>query len=106
MLYSIFIIMLVCGSCIFCLSLVLMFALHILDVMDELSGRKAKRQIKHLKELNLGTGSLEGISSGLATGDIYQAFSSGSLLSEEISLAEKMPIGKSKQEDKIGRAHV
>ena len=52
------------------------------SLLDELSGRKAKRQIKRLKEANIGTGALE----GMGTEDVYMAASSGSLLSEEIAM--------------------
>lgn len=80
MLRDIGIIMLCSGVVLLTIALVLIFVLRIPDLLDELSGRKAKRQIKRLKELNVGTGSLE----GMATDDVYMAISSGSLLSEEI----------------------
>jgi len=82
MLWSIWVIMLSLGCLFLVLSLILIFALKIPDSLDELSGRKAKRQIKRLKELNVGTGSL----SGMATEDIYSTISSGSLLSEELKV--------------------
>ena len=85
MLYTVWIIMLVTGTLLLFLSIILMFTFRVPDLLDELSGRKAKRQIKRLKELNGGTGALENISSGFNTDDIYSAISSGSLISKEIS---------------------
>lgn len=82
MLRDIGIVMLCVGVVLLAISLILIFALKIPDLLDELSGRKAKRQIKRLKELNMGTGSLD----GMATDDVYLALSSGSLVSEEIKM--------------------
>lgn len=79
MLWDIGLAMLIVGILLLVVSLILVFALKIPDLLDELSGRKAKRQIKRLKELNIGTGSLEGI----ATDDFYSSLSSGNLLFEE-----------------------
>lgn len=48
------------------ISIVLIFVLNVPAMLDELSGRKAKRQIKRLRELNVGTGSFDTMStSGL-----------------------------------------
>lgn len=80
--------MMIVGFVLLVLSIVLMFVFHIPDLLDELSGRKAKRQIKKLKEINGSTGALENISGNLNTDDIYSAISSGSLISEEISQVE------------------
>lgn len=90
MLYTIWVVMLVTGILLLTLSIILMFLFRIPDLLDELSGRKAKRQIKRLKELNGGTGALENISSGFHTDDIYSAISSGSLISKEISEIDKV----------------
>lgn len=80
MLRNIGITMIILGIILLVVSLILVFALKIPDLLDELSGKKAKRQIKRLKELNIGTGSLEGV----ATDEFYRSLStSGSLLSEE-----------------------
>lgn len=54
------------GVLLIVISIVLIFVLNVPAMLDELSGRKAKRQIKRLKELNVGTGSFDTIStSGL-----------------------------------------
>lgn len=54
------------GVLLIIVSIVLIFVLNVPAILDELSGRKAKRQIKRLKELNVGTGSFDTIStSGL-----------------------------------------
>ena len=54
------------GVLLIVISIVLIFVLNVPAMLDELSGRKAKRQIKRLKELNVGTGSFDTMStSGL-----------------------------------------
>ena len=78
MLYNIFLIMLCFGVVLFISSIILVFALHILDLVDELSGRKAKRQVKRLRELNAGSGVLDGAN----TTDVYKTVSSGQLFPE------------------------
>lgn len=85
MLWDIGLIMVIVGLILLVISLILVFALKIPDLLDELSGRKAKRQIKRLKELNIGTGSLEGI----ATDDFYSSLSSGNLITEEYKAVSK-----------------
>lgn len=79
--WNLFLIMLSLGILLFALSITLIFALKIPDLMDELSGRKAKRQIKRLKELNIGTGAIE----EMGTEDVYMTVSSGNLLGEDVA---------------------
>lgn len=79
--WNLFLIMLSMGILLFALSITLIFALKIPDLMDELSGRKAKRQIKRLKELNIGTGAIE----EMGTEDVYMTVSSGNLLGEDVA---------------------
>lgn len=86
MLRDIGVIMLCVGVVLLAISLILIFVLKIPDLLDELSGRKAKRQIERLKKLNVGTGSLE----GMDTDDVYLALSSGSLVSEDIEVQTKI----------------
>ena len=81
MLWYVWLIMLITGSVEFFISIILLFVFHVPDLLDELSGRKARRQIKRLRELNLGTGALEGI----ATEDVYSSLPTGSMFSESIS---------------------
>ena len=58
-------------------SILLTFFWKIPDLLDELSGKKAKRQIKRLRELNIGTGGFEGIS----TNELYEMINnSGNLV--------------------------
>lgn len=58
-------------------SILLTFLWKIPDLLDELSGKKAKRQIKRLRELNIGTGGIEGIS----TNELYEMINnSGNLV--------------------------
>lgn len=73
--------MLITGFALLLLSVLLIFIWRIPELVDELSGRKAKRQIKRLKELNIGTGSLDNMS----TNDIYSVISDGNLVADEIS---------------------
>ena len=79
--WNLFLIMLSLGILLFALSITLIFALKIPDLMDELSGRKAKRQIKRLKELNISTGAIE----EMGTEDVYMTVSSGNLLGEDVA---------------------
>ena len=65
-------IMLGVGVLLFVVSLVLMVVFKVPELIDELSGRKAKRQIKRLKELNEGTGVIE----GMETEDFYMSVGS------------------------------
>lgn len=80
--WNLFLVMLSVGVFLFALSIILIFAFKIPDLLDELSGRKAKRQIKRLKELNIGTGAIE----EMGTEDVYMSVSSGNLLGEEIKV--------------------
>lgn len=62
-------------------SILLTFLWKIPDLLDELSGKKAKRQIKRLRELNIGTGGVEGIS----TNELYEMINnSGNLVWKNI----------------------
>lgn len=62
-------------------SILLTFLWKIPDLLDELSGKKAKRQIKRLRELNIGTGGIEGIS----TNELYEMINnSGNLVWKNI----------------------
>lgn len=89
MLWYVWLVMFISGLLLLLVSIILMFVFKVPDLLDELSGRKAKRQIKHLKELNLATGTLDSVS----TKDVYEALSTGNLYSEkedvDISLLNK-----------------
>lgn len=62
-------------------SILLTFLWKIPDLLDELSGKKAKRQIKRLRELNIGTGGIEGIT----TNELYEMINnSGNLVWKNI----------------------
>ncbi len=86
MLFSIFVVMMSVGVLLFILSLVLIFVLRIPELIDELSGNKAKRQIKRLKELNSATSSLD----SMATKDIYGSVASGALSLGEMAIEESV----------------
>lgn len=81
-LWNLWLIMVIVGVFLLVLAIILTLVFNVPSLLDELSGRKAKRQIKRLKEANIGTGALE----GMGTEDVYMAASSGSLLSEEIAM--------------------
>jgi carbamoylphosphate synthase small subunit len=49
-------------------SILLAFLWKVPDLLDDLSGRKAKRQIKRLRDINVGTGGIDGID----TKDLYE----------------------------------
>lgn len=69
--------MLIVGAVGIFISLLLAFLWKIPDLLDELSGRKAKRQITRMKELNIGTGGIEGIT----TNELYEMINaSGNLI--------------------------
>lgn len=77
MLKTIWLGMLIAGLVLIMLSLVLMLVFNVPDLIDELSGRKAKRQAKRLRELNAGT-------TGLDVQDAFSSMPSGSLIQDEI----------------------
>lgn len=94
MLWNIGMVMLILGVILLVVSLILVFTLKIPDLLDELSGKKAKRQIKRLKELNIGTGSLEGVT----TDEFYMSLSSsGHLLSEDYLFDNKFKNNKQEE---------
>ena len=69
--------MLIAGAIGVFVSILLAFLWKVPDLLDELSGRKAKRQITRMKELNIGTGGIEGIS----TNELYEMINaSGNLV--------------------------
>ena len=80
MLYNIFLTMLAVGVILFITSFVLLFVFHVPDLIDELSGNRAKRQIKRLRELNSGSNVLESV----ATNEVYKSLSTGALSVEDI----------------------
>lgn len=80
MLRDIWIIMLVLAFLCFLLGLLLSFIWKVPNLMDELSGRKAKRQIKILQDLNTNTETFD----RLTTTEIYSSIPSGTLLNEEL----------------------
>lgn len=66
-------------------SILLVFLWDVPSLIDELSGRKAKRQIKMLHELNSSTSTFD----RLSTNEIYSSISSGTLLNEELHNIDK-----------------
>lgn len=91
--------MLLLSFIMFVISIVLVFVWNIPGIIDELSGRKAKRQIKLLHELNSSTSTFD----KLSTNEIYVGISSGTLLNEELSnidsVEEVRTLGVSSDED-------
>lgn len=84
---TIWFIMLGSGGTLFTLSIILFFVFNVPELLDELSGRKAKRQIKRLKKLSQSADI-----SDMSTEDIYSSVTSGSLLSRELKLLENKDI--------------
>lgn len=74
------------GVLLFVTSLVLMVVFKVPELIDELSGRKAKRQIKRLKELNKGTGAVE----GMATEDFYMSAGGYSITSDMADINDSL----------------
>lgn len=79
-------IMLGVGVLLFVTSLVLMVVFKVPELIDELSGRKAKRQIKRLKELNEGTGAI----GGMATEDFYMSAGGYSITSDIADISDSI----------------
>lgn len=78
---EIWIIMIVVGSLLFTVGVILMYIWDIPSLVDELSGKKAKRQIKMLHDMNSSTGTFD----KLSTNEIYSTIPSGSLISGELA---------------------
>ena len=74
---EIWVLMLSVGILMLIASLILFFIWGISDLIDELTGRKARRQIKVMHDMNQNSGNPEGYFSS----DIYGGIPSGSLLS-------------------------
>jgi len=99
MYYNLWVASLIIGFLLLTISISLALIFKVPDLIDELSGRKAKRQIKRLRELNNGTGSLEG--DEFSTTDFYRSISSGFLFAEEMEQVSVKPVNlelDSKQE--------
>lgn len=66
--------MLLSGILLFLLTMTLFVVWKVPNLIDELSGRKARRQINRMKQLNISTDSL----SRMSTGDFYRLSGGGS----------------------------
>lgn len=77
---EVWLIMLVVSFILLVVAILLTFLWDIINVIDELSGRKAKRQIKMLHELNSSTSNFD----RLSTNDIYSGMSSGTFVSSGV----------------------
>lgn len=82
---GIWIAMLVFASVCLLTAIVLIIIWNIPNLLDELSGRKAKRYIKNLHELNSTTRTFDKMS----TNDIYMGISSDLLLSEDFNTSDR-----------------
>lgn len=82
---GIWIAMLVFASICLIAAIVLIIIWNIPNLLDELSGRKAKRYIKNLHELNSTTRTFDKMS----TNDIYMGISSDLLLSEDFNTSDR-----------------
>lgn len=74
------IVMLTLGVLLLFISMLLFFIWGIPDLVDEISGRKAKRQIKLMRDINSTTSNI----SKFSTDEIYHGIPSGNFLHEEI----------------------
>lgn len=79
MLYEVWVIMLAMGIVLLLVTITLVFTLHIPELVDELSGKKAKRQIKRLKEMNAKSGALDGAN----TKDVYSVINTNCINTSE-----------------------
>lgn len=91
--------MLIVGAVGVFISLLLAFLWKIPDLLDELSGRKAKRQITRMKELNIGTGGIEGIT----TNELYEMINaSGNLVWGSLGTrSQNLEEDDGKKEDRV-----
>lgn len=90
--------MLIVGAVGVFISLLLAFLWKIPDLLDELSGRKAKRQITRMKELNIGTGGIEGIT----TNELYEMINaSGNLVWGSLGTRSQNLEDDGKKEDRV-----
>lgn len=95
MLETVWLSMLSAGIVLFIVSLFLMLYWRVFGLIDELSGRKAKRHIKKLREISNSSVDMSAIS----TGELGLAVSNGdSLLSETVV---KVPSGEKSLKDMI-----
>lgn len=77
---DIWLIMLLVGTLLLIITVVLFFAWGIPSLLDEVSGRKAKKQVKLLHDMNISSGTID----MLSTDDIYASVSSGILPSDKV----------------------
>lgn len=61
--------LIIIGGLFILIAIILGKAFNIPDILDDITGRKAKRQLKQLKKMNSSTGLLQSMS----TGDVYRA---------------------------------
>lgn len=90
--------MLIVGAVGVFIALLLAFLWKIPDLLDELSGRKAKRQITRMKELNIGTGGIEGIT----TNELYEMINaSGNLVWGSLGTRSQNLEDDEKEEERV-----
>lgn len=95
MLKSVWVTLLVLGILLFILSLFMMLYWKVFSLIDEISGKKAKRQIAKLREYNNSTGEMTSVS----TGDLELLMAGGgSLLDETVT---KVDTGERSLKDMI-----
>lgn len=82
MLREIWVLMLFSGLFCLFLSMLLFFIWGVPSLIEELSGRKAKKQIELMRSISSNK---SGIFSGLSTSEVYMGISSGSLLVDELN---------------------
>lgn len=80
MLKDIWVVLLVISIVLFVVAVIFIFVWDIPNLIDEISGRKAKRQIKMLHDINANTGTFD----KLSTNEIYTGMASGTLLTGNI----------------------
>lgn len=102
MLREMWLIMLISGIVLLATAVLLLFVLRIPELLDELSGRKAKRQIKRLRELNIGTGVLETI----GTDDVYLSATSGFVFGEDLMSSGVFPVAVESTMEKVIKNHI
>lgn len=83
--------MLAIGFILIVLSLVFTVVWKVPSLIDELSGRKAKRQIERMRKLNIASSNL----TGMDTAEFYRSMSEGNLVINRVKTNDKNSVDSS-----------
>lgn len=89
--------MLALGASLIVLALIFTVVWRVPSLIDELSGRKAKRQIERMKKLNIASSNLN----GMDTSEFYKSMRSGYSIPEEGNIPSTMRINGGSELSKL-----